>query len=107
MKMNKYHDTLARTVAGLKGDGKDRHALYERARAALVRQIMARDPPLTKTEIMRERLALEEAICLVEAETTRRQQDSAAPVVPIGRPPARGAYRRPETPPLRRRASSL
>jgi ATP-binding cassette subfamily B protein len=95
--MNKFHATLVRAVARLEGDDKDRRALYERARGALIRQMIGRDPPLTKTEIMRERLLLEEAIALVEAETTRRQQealhpktDSAAPV-PDRPPPRQGS----------------
>ena len=113
MKMNKYRDTLARAVDRLEGDDKDRQALYERSRGALIRQIAARNPPLPKTEIIRERLELEEAICLVEAEMMRRRQEArhpkttAAAPVPIGRLPARQVCRRLKKSPLRGRASSV
>src|SRR5262249_46527014 len=46
--------------------------LYERARTALVGQLRNMNPPLTESEITRERLALEEAIRKVEAEAARR-----------------------------------
>ena len=72
--MNKYYPTLSRAIARLDGDGEARHAQYERARKALIGQLEARDPPLTETE--KERLELEEAIALVEAEATRRQQEA-------------------------------
>ena len=97
MKMNKYRDTLARAVDRLEGDDKDRQVLYERSRGALLRQIAARNPPLPKTEIIRERLELEEAICLVEAEMMRRRQEArrpktaAAAPLPDRPPPGQGS----------------
>ena len=71
--MNKYYTTIARAVAGLDKNGKVRRAAYERARAAMFGHLKGRNPPLTKSEIEREHLELEEAIGLVEAETMQRQ----------------------------------
>lgn len=73
--MNKYFPTMSRAVARLDGDGKSRNGLYERARAALMDQLRSRNPPLSETEMQRERQALEEAIRLVEAEASPRRLD--------------------------------
>jgi hypothetical protein len=71
--MTDYYPLIARAVAGLeKNTGDQRRALYERARTALVAQLRGLDPPLTESEITRERLALEESIRKVEAEAARK-----------------------------------
>jgi len=71
--MTDYHPLIARAVEGLqKSTGEARRALYERARTALVTQLRSVDPPLSETEITKERLALEDAIRKVEAETARK-----------------------------------
>ena len=71
--MADYYPLIARAVAGLeKNTGEGRRALYERARTALVAQLRGVTPPLTESEITRERLALEEAIRKVEAEAARQ-----------------------------------
>src|SRR5262249_56532576 len=71
--MTDYYPLIGKAVAGLeKNTGEARRALYERARTALVAQLRNMDPPLTETEITRERLGLEEAIRKVEAEAARR-----------------------------------
>ncbi len=71
--MTDYHPLIARAVAGLeKNTGDQRRALYERARTALVAQLRGLDPPLSESEITRERLALEESIRKVEAEAARK-----------------------------------
>lgn len=70
--MADYQPLIARAVAGLENNtGENRRALYERARTALVNQLRGVDPPLDESEITRERLALEEAIRKVEAESVR------------------------------------
>ena len=76
--MNKYYSTINRAVAGLDKTAKVRHAVYERARNTLVAELKRRDKPLPESEREQERLALEEAISLVEAETMQRQ-DTPAP----------------------------
>src|SRR5882672_10948865 len=71
--MADYYPLIAKAVAGLeKNTGEARRVLYERARTALVGQLRNMNPPLTESEITRERLALEEAIRKVEAEAARR-----------------------------------
>jgi hypothetical protein len=71
--MADYHPLISRAVAGLeKNNGENRRALYERARAALLAQLRGVTPPLNESDITRERLALEESIRKVEAESARQ-----------------------------------
>lgn len=71
--MTDYHPLIARAVSALdKNTGEARRGLYERARNALVAQLRGLEPPLSESEITRERLSLEEAIRKVEAESARR-----------------------------------
>ncbi len=79
--MADYYPLVAKAIAGLeKNTGEGRRALYERARSALVAQLRGMsDPPLTEAEITRERLALEEAIRKVEAESARQTLSEPAP----------------------------
>ncbi len=62
--MADYYPLIARAIAGLdvNAPGEQRRALYERARTALIAQLRGVEPPLTESEITRERLALEEAV---------------------------------------------
>jgi hypothetical protein len=70
--LQKYYPLLERAVLGLeKNNGENRRALYERARAALLAQLGGHTPTLDEYDIIRERLALEEAIRKVEAESAR------------------------------------
>jgi hypothetical protein len=78
--MADYHPLIARAVTGLeKNTGENRRALYERARTALVAQLRGVQPALDESEITRERLALEEAIRKVEAESARQAREQARP----------------------------
>src|SRR5580658_520009 len=71
--MTDYQPLIARAVEGLgKSTGEARRGLYERARSALVTQLRSVDPPLSESDITRERLALEEAIRKVEADAARK-----------------------------------
>jgi hypothetical protein len=71
--MADYYPLIARAVAGLeKNTGDARRSLYERARGALVAQLRSTKPPMADSDITKERLALEEAIRRVEADTARR-----------------------------------
>src|SRR5262249_32023684 len=56
--------------------GESRRALYERARAALIAQLRSVEPPLSESEITRERLSLEEAVRKVESEAAQRARDA-------------------------------
>lgn len=85
--MADYQPLIQRAIAGLdKNTGEARRALYERARTALVAQLRGVKPPLPEAEITRERLALEEAIRKVEAESARRTRVDA-PAAPAAPPP--------------------
>src|SRR5919112_654780 len=68
--MAEYYPLISRAVGGLADStGEKRHALYERARAALTEQLRRSDPPLSDEELKREQDALEEAIRRVERES--------------------------------------
>ena len=85
--MADYHPLITRAVEGLSNNTAEaRRTLYERARAALVAQLRGIDPPLSEAEITRERLALEDAIRKVEAESVRkaRTEPRPGPVAPRG-----------------------
>jgi hypothetical protein len=75
--MTDYYPLIARAVAGLdpSAPGESRRALYERARAALTAQLRSVQPPVSESEIVRERLQLEEAVRKVESEAARRARD--------------------------------
>ncbi len=86
--MADYHPLISRAVEGLGASaGEARRALYERARAALVAQLRAIEPPLSEADITRERLALEDAIRKVEAESARKARTDPRPAAPPRAPP--------------------
>jgi len=98
--MADYHPLIARAVDGLgTGTGEARRALYERARAALVTQLRGIEPPLSEADITRERLALEDAIRKVEAETVRKARTEPRPAAPPLRPNPLAALPQPSPPP--------
>ena len=99
--MADYHPLIARAVASLdKNTGENRRALYERARTALVAQLRGVQPALDESEITRERLALEEAIRKVEAESARRaREEPRKPPPPRPAPPPRREERAAPPPP--------
>ena len=67
--MADYYPLIARAVEGLPEQSPDkRHAVYERARTALIAQLRSLDPPLTEPEIQQESRSLDEAIARVEAD---------------------------------------
>jgi len=71
--MADYYPLIARAVAGLeKNTGDARRIVYERARTALVAQLRGVTPALSESDVTRERLALEEAVRKVEAESARQ-----------------------------------
>jgi hypothetical protein len=75
--MADYYPLIARAIAGLdpSAPGEQRRALYERARSALIAQLRSVEPPLTESEITRERLSLEDAVRKVESEAAARARD--------------------------------
>ncbi len=78
--MADYYPLIARAIAGLdpSAPGESRRALYERARSALIAQLRSVQPPLSESEITRERLSLEEAVRKVESEAAQRAREPVA-----------------------------
>src|SRR6478609_10083836 len=96
--MADYYPLIARAIAGLdpSAPGESRRALYERARAALIQQLRGVQPPLSESEITRERLSLEEAVRKVESEAAQRAREiSRAGGAPRGGDAFRRANARP------------
>ncbi|MGA7810015.1 MAG: hypothetical protein WCB02_36000, partial [Bradyrhizobium sp.] len=93
--MADYYPLIARAISGLdpSAPGESRRALYERARAALIAQLRSVQPPLSESEITRERLALEEAVRKVESEAAQRARE-ASRANSGGAPRASDAFRR-------------
>ena len=86
--MADYYPLIARAVAGLeKNTGDARRALYERARTALVAQLRSVTPALSESDVTRERLALEESVRKVEAESARQNRVELRPEASKMRPP--------------------
>ncbi|MGY3529718.1 hypothetical protein [Bradyrhizobium sp. USDA 4452] len=79
--MADYYPLIARAIAGLdpNAPGEARRALYARARTALIQQLRGVQPPLSESEITRERLSLEEAVRKVESEAAQRARDASRP----------------------------
>src|ERR1700704_2297693 len=70
--MADYYPLIARAVSGLENNtGDARRLVYERSRTALVAQLRSVTPALSESDVTRERLALEEAVRKVEAESVR------------------------------------
>lgn len=77
--MADFYPILARAIAGLPDKSPEaRRAVYDRARTALVAQLRSLDPPVGEAEIMRERLALDEAVSRIEAEHDASQDERPA-----------------------------
>ncbi len=86
--MADYYPVLERAIAGLvPNTAENRRAVYERARQAIVKQLRSYDPPLTESEITKERLALEEAVRKIETEA---RVAAAPPKAPPPRPGGEG-----------------
>ena len=75
-----YHRLIARAVKGLdRSSAEARQLIYERARKALIAHLRFNQPGLPKEVIVKERLALEDAIRKIEAEATRKSRTEIPP----------------------------
>src|SRR5437016_13883753 len=94
--MADYYPLIARAIAGLdpNAPGGSGRALYERARTALIAQLRSVQPPLSESEITRERLSLEEAVRKVESEAAQRAREASRPGGGSGAPRGGDAFRR-------------
>src|SRR3954463_10543643 len=106
--MADYYPLIARAIAGLdpSAPGESRRALYERARSALIAQLRSVQPPLSESEITRERLSLEEAVRQVESEAAQRARDASRPGA-AARSSSGDAFRRANARPPEAGAASL
>jgi hypothetical protein len=76
--MADFYPLISRAVAGLtENTSQARHAVYERARSALLAQLRGVTPPLSEADIVWQRLSLEEAIRKFEGESARAASNSA------------------------------
>ncbi len=67
--MAEYYPLLAKAVSGLTNSTPEmRHAVYERARKALLGQLRALQPPIPEADIEKESQALDTAVARLEAE---------------------------------------
>jgi hypothetical protein len=68
--MADYYPMIAKAIDSLAADASSegRQALYDRMREALSAALRTSEPPFTEFQIMRERLALEDAVRRVEEE---------------------------------------
>lgn len=79
--MAEYYPLLARAVAALPNSNPEsRRSIYDRARAALIAQLRAVQPPIAEEDIQRESRMLDEAIAKLEAEAEEAAQKPAPPV---------------------------
>jgi len=99
--MADYRPLITRAVEGLgTSTAEARRTLYERARTALVAQLRGVKPPLSEAEITRERLALEDAIRKVEAESVRKWRTEPRPPATPPRSANLGNRASPAPPPV-------
>jgi hypothetical protein len=76
--MPDYASILKRSVSALPDPSSEmREAVYQRARAALARQLTAVDPPLSTREIETQHQELEDAVARLEAEYAPAEEEDA------------------------------
>ena len=74
-----YYPLVSRAVSSLEGDNPEsREALFERIRLLLINQLRNRQPPVSISEIARQRAALDAAIRRVELDSSRRSRISGS-----------------------------
>ncbi len=77
--MPDYASILRRSISALPDPSSEmREAVYQRARAALARQLTAVDPPLSSREIETQHQELEDAVARLEAEFAPQEPAAAA-----------------------------
>src|SRR4030088_1619969 len=77
--MADYYPLLAKAVAAQEqSDPEKRHAIYERARKALLGQLRAIQPPIPEPDIERENQALDDAIHRLEKELAAKEAAASA-----------------------------
>ncbi|HEY8567073.1 MAG TPA: histidine kinase [Beijerinckiaceae bacterium] len=78
--MADYYPLIMRAVQGLSDPSPEmRRVVYDRASEALLAQLRSLDPPMSESDITRERLSLEAAVRRVEAEHGNTLPEAALP----------------------------
>jgi hypothetical protein len=97
--MADFYPVLAKAVAGLANQSAEaRRAIYDRARQVLVAQLRSIDPPISETDITRQRLALDDVIARIERDYAPVEAEAARaqlPSEPALRSPERSPPHRP------------
>jgi len=76
--MADYYSVMASAVSRMSSKTDEaRHAVYERARTAVLESLRTHDPPLSPAELATEQFALEAAIARVETELRRNATEEA------------------------------
>ena len=84
--MADYFPMILQAVARLESkDSENRHALYGRARVALVEQLREIKPALNDVELIREQIELENAIQMVESQyaPAPTAKNGVTPIAPL------------------------
>jgi hypothetical protein len=82
--MPDYASILKRSISGLADPSPEmREAVYQRARAALARQLTAVEPPLSSREIELQHQELEDAVARIEAEFAPATPDDGLSAEPV------------------------
>ncbi len=90
--MADYYPLLVRAISGLaQNTAETRKIVFDRARAALLKQLRSVEPPLPEGEIVRERQSLEEAIRRIAAEYPEPPASEETTVRPRSAPPSGAA----------------
>jgi hypothetical protein len=99
--MAEYYPLLAKAVGGLPNSTMEtRHAVYERARTALLGQLRAVQPPVPEADIEMENQALDKAIARLEAEYVAIASTSPTNEAPPVSGPVRQVPDAPSAPPV-------
>lgn len=87
--MADFYPVLSKAIAGLQEQTPQaRRAIYDRARQVLVAQLRNVNPPISESEIARQRLALDDVINRIEQENLERTESTvAAAPAPVPEPP--------------------
>jgi len=90
--MADYYPLLAKAVSGMTSSTPEsRHAIYERARKALLGQLKAMQPPAPDAAIQREAQALDDAIARLEREFDQFPPPGKIPAEPAAETPGAAA----------------
>jgi hypothetical protein len=82
-----YYPVLKRAISSLPSSSGDaRRIVYDKARAALLKQLQSYDPPLSPSDVTEQRMALEECIRRIESEVAGAAY--GLPAEPPSPPPA-------------------